>query len=129
MGPRIGLYAIDSDPQVYLSEHRFELGDEPFRYPRDDAYLLLKQYFDAGSYQISVDVEPSDVEGRVRIVTRDGREAGQVELVGRAGSVNLPWRAKYFLYVYLPEGTEIAAVEMTPLEALPETPPAETAPE
>ena len=129
MGPRIGLYAIDSDPQVYLSEHRFELGDAPFRYPRDDAYLLLKLYFDAGSYQISVDVEPSDVEGRVRIVTRDGREVGQLELFGRAGSVNLPWRAKYFLYVYLPQGTEIAAVEMTPLEALPETPPAETAPE
>jgi 4-amino-4-deoxy-L-arabinose transferase-like glycosyltransferase len=125
MGPRIGLYAIDSDPQAYLSEHRFELGEESFRYPRDDAYLLLKQYFEAGSYLISVEVEPSDVEGRVRIVARDGREAGEFEIVDGTGAAELPWRAKYFLYVYLPEGTEISAVGITPLEALPETPPAE----
>jgi 4-amino-4-deoxy-L-arabinose transferase-like glycosyltransferase len=125
MGPRIGLYAIDSDPQLYLSEHRFEFGDEPFRYPRDDAYLLLKQYFEAGSYKISLDIEPSDVEGRVRIMTRDGRDAGEFSLRAETGQVELPWREKYFLYVYLPEGTEISALGLTPLGAHSETRPAD----
>ncbi|NIA01547.1 MAG: phospholipid carrier-dependent glycosyltransferase [Bacteroidia bacterium] len=117
LGPRIGLYAIDSDPQVFLSQYRFELGDEPFRYPRDDAYLLLKQYFDAGSYRISLDTEPSEVGGRVRVVTRDGRVAGEFDILNGVGVAMLPWPAKYFLYVYLPEGTEISALAVEPAEA------------
>jgi hypothetical protein len=28
--------------------------------------------------------------------------------------MTLPWQAKYFLYVFLPEGTEISAVEVNP---------------
>jgi len=116
-GPRVGLYAIDSDPQVFLTRHRFELGDEPFRYPRNDAYLLLKQYFDAGSFRISLDTQPSQITGRVRIVTRDGREAGEFDILRGSGVLNLPWQAKYFLYVFLPEGTEISAVGVEPADA------------
>jgi len=117
LGPRIGLYAIDPDPRVFYSEHRFELGEEPFRYPRDDAYLLLKQYFDSGSYEVSLDTEPSRVDGRVKMVTRDGQMAGDFEILQGAGQVNLPWRAKYFLYLYLPKGTEITAVRVQRLRS------------
>ncbi len=117
LGPRIGLYAIDSDPQVFLSEHRFELGDEPFRYPRSDAYLLLKQYFDAGSFRISLETEPSEVTGHLKVVTRDGRAAGEFDVRLGVGAMDLPWPAKYFLYLYLPEGTEISAVEVHSAEA------------
>jgi hypothetical protein len=117
LGPRIGLYAIDSDPQVFLSKYRFLLGDEPFRYPRDDAYLLLKQYFDAGSFRISLDTEPAEIGGRGRVVTRDGREVGEFDIRRGVGVLNLPWKAKYFLYVFLPEGTEISAVEVNPENA------------
>ncbi|MGB5295461.1 MAG: glycosyltransferase family 39 protein [Thermoanaerobaculia bacterium] len=116
-GPRVGLYAIDSDPQIFLTRHRFELGDEPFRYPRDDAYLLLKQYFDAGSFRIALDTEPSEIGGRVRVVTRDGRVAGEFDIRRGVGVVNLPWQAKYLLYVFLPEGTEISAVGVEPADA------------
>ena len=117
-GPRIGLYAIDPEPLVFLAEHRFELGEEPFRYPRDNDFLLLKQYFDTGIYRISLVTEPASVEGRVRVVTRDGREAGEFEILDSAGQADLPWQAKYFFYVYLPMGTEISALEVKPVEAL-----------
>ena len=129
LGPRIGLYAIDPEPRVFFSEHRFELGDAPFRYPRDDAYLLLKQYFEAGSYQISLETEPSAVDGRVRIVTRDGRQAGELEIRGGVGAMDLPWQAKYFLYIFLPEGTEISAAALARIGPVPEPRPERVGPD
>ena len=62
--------------------------------------------------------EPASVQGRVRVVTRDGREAGEFEILDSAGQADLPWQAKYFFYVYLPKGTEISALEVKPVEAL-----------
>jgi hypothetical protein len=58
-------------------------------------------------------------------MTRDGRDAGEFSLRAETGQVELPWREKYFLYVYLPEGTEISALGLTPLGAHSETRPAD----
>jgi hypothetical protein len=88
--------------------------------------LLLKQYFDAGSFRISLDTEPAEIGGRVRVVTRDGREVGEFDIRRGVGVLNLPWKAKYFLYVFLPEGTEISAVEVSPENARAEQTQGET---
>ena len=113
MGPTLELYKADPVVLEYLEQYRFGFEGEGFRFPRDDAYLLLKEYLAAGQYRIAVETEPPTVDGRVAIVTRDGRDAGEAAIVQSTGLAQLSFDAKYFLYIYLPKDTIINAFEMT----------------
>ncbi len=112
MGPTLELYKADPEEVDYLEHFRYAFDGEGFQYPRDDAYLLLKGYLAPGPFEIILETEPPTVVGRVHIVTRDGRDAGDFEIDQSTGTAELPWQAKYFFYTYLPQGTEIRAFEL-----------------
>ena len=112
MGPALELYKTDPEGVEYRRHFRYAFEGEGFKYPRNDAYLLLKEYLISGRFEMTLDTTPALVDGRVQIVTRDGREAGEFLISESSGSVELPWGAKYFLYVYLPQDTEIRAFEL-----------------
>ncbi len=114
MGPALELFAIDP-PEVEFADHyRYAFQGEGFRYPRDDAFLLLKSYMAAGVYDLRLETEPAAVSGRLRVVTRDNRSLPETAVIDGAGKVELPWAAKYFFYTYLPEGCEIRSFELAP---------------
>jgi hypothetical protein len=112
MGPALELYKADPAAVVFDDHFRYAFAGEGFRYPRDDAYLLLKGYLAPGRYQMTLESVPPDVQGRVHVVTRDGRDAGTFEVEQGRGVAELPWRAKYFFYIYLPQDTVIDAFEL-----------------
>ncbi len=116
MGPSLELFAVDPRDRQYRDRYRFAFDGDGFRYPRDDAYLLLKEYMLSGRYRLTLDTVPPAVDGRVEPVARDNRVAGTVMVVAGQGDVELPWQAKYFFYIYLPEDTEIRAMELTPVD-------------
>lgn len=108
-GPELQLFKVDPRELVYRDTYRYAFEGTGFTYPRDDAYLLLKEYMMPGEYRFTLDTEPADVAGRIRAVTRDNREAGEFAVSSNQATGNLPWSAKYFFYIYLPAGTEIRA--------------------
>lgn len=112
MGPTLELYKVDPPDLEYLEVYEYAFEEGGFRYPRDDAYLLLKQYMAPGDYEIHLTTEPPSVDGRVRIVTRDGREAGDFPVADSRGTADLAWQAKYFFYIYLPKDTVISGVTL-----------------
>ncbi len=116
MGPSLELYKADPRSVEYGQGFRYAFEGQGFRYPRDDAYLLLKGYVAAGRYNLSVTTEPPAATGRVDIVTRDGKQAGGFVVEQGNGEAELPWQAKYFFYIFLPKDTEILAFELVPVE-------------
>jgi len=112
MGPNLELYKADPKVVEYLGNYRYAFEGEGFRFLRDDAYLLLKEYLAMGQFEIRLETEPPTVDGRVHIVTRDGRGAGDFEIKQSTGMAELPWQAKYFIYIYLPKDTVINAFEL-----------------
>jgi len=111
LGPDLQLYKVDPRDLTYRESYRYAFDGQGFTYPRDDAFLLLKEYMQPGEYRFTVATEPAGVEGRIQVVTRDSRQAGEFPVAESRASGNLPWSAKYFFYVYLPTGTEIRAFE------------------
>lgn len=112
MGPSLELYKADPAAVVYQDHFRYAFEGEGFRFPRDDAYLLLKGYLASGRYQMTLQTMPPAAEGRVHIMTRDGRDAGTFTVDQGRGIAELPWDAKYFFYIYLPQDTVIEAFEV-----------------
>lgn len=111
LGPDLQLYKVDPRDLTYGEDYRYAFDGRGFTYPRDDAYLLLKGYLQPGQYRFTVATEPPRVAGRIDAVTRDGRRAGEFAVTASRASGNLPWRAKYFFYIYLTQDTEIRAFE------------------
>jgi 4-amino-4-deoxy-L-arabinose transferase-like glycosyltransferase len=113
MGPSLELYKADPEVVDYLDDYRYAFEGEGFRYPRDDAYLLLKEYMAPGSFDVRIETEPVAPDGRVEVVTRDGRDSHQIDIEQGRGVLDLAHEAKYFFYIYLPKDTEITAFELT----------------
>ena len=68
---------------------------------------IVKEYMEPGSYRFALETDPPEVKGRLEIFARDGREAGMFHFDSSAGTAELPWRAKYLFFTYLPKGTVI----------------------
>lgn len=114
LGPTLQIFETDPENVEYRKRHRFVFDGASFRYPRQGAFLLLKEYFESGTYRLVPETEPPAADGRIRAVTRDNREAGRFPIRNGVATGTLPWRSKYFLYVYLPAGTEIRALSLLP---------------
>ena len=100
---------------TYQDRFIYAFDGEGFRYPRGGAFLLLKEYMEPGSYRFELDTEPSAVPGRIEIVTREGQEAGTFFFDASTGNADLPWRAKYFFFTYLPNDTVITGWRLVPV--------------
>jgi len=106
-GPEIRLYKIDPAPLQYESEQIFRLDGEGFRYPRSDAYLLLKGYLAQGEYTVEVLASPSGVEGKMVVLSRSNQHHLEAALQNGRGTFSVPQDDKYFFYTYLPKDTVI----------------------
>ncbi|MEE8366682.1 MAG: glycosyltransferase family 39 protein, partial [Thermoanaerobaculia bacterium] len=106
-GPEIRLYKIDPAPLQYESEQIFRLDGEGFRYPRSDAYLLLKGYLAQGEYTVEVLASPSGVEGKMVVLSRSNQHRLEAALQNGRGTFSVPQDDKYFFYTYLPKDTVI----------------------
>jgi 4-amino-4-deoxy-L-arabinose transferase-like glycosyltransferase len=115
MGPSLELYKVDPWEVVYQDRFVYAFEGEGFRYPRGGAYLLFKEYMQPGSYRFELDTDPPAAKGRIEIVTREGQEAGLFFFDSSAGLAELPWRAKYFFFTYLPKDTVITGWRLLPV--------------
>ena len=61
MGPALELFKADPEAMEYLEHFRYAFEGEGFRFPRDDAYLLLKGYLAPGRFEIVLETEPPTV--------------------------------------------------------------------
>jgi 4-amino-4-deoxy-L-arabinose transferase-like glycosyltransferase len=113
-GPQILLYKIDPDPLEYKTEHLFELRGEGFRYPRSDAYLLLKGYLAAGEYSAAVVASPSEVDGKLVVLSRSNQHRVEADLLGSRGTFSVPRNDKYFFYTYLAKDSVISGLWIGP---------------
>ncbi len=87
--------------------------DGVVRFTAADQWALFKAYLEPGRYRVEIDGDASG--GLVRLVDRGGDEL-DTALVGDDGSarVTLPRRAKAFVYLYLPQGSRLRGLRLTP---------------
>ena len=119
-GPYVRLFKIDPVDLVYQTAKRFDFEPEPYLFPKEDAFLLLKEYFAPGRYEIRAEIQPPATEGRLELVTRDGRRVGELGLGGESALADLPWKAKYFIYVFLPKDARLRWLEFSRQAPAPE---------
>lgn len=115
-GPYVRLFKIDPENVVYHRSYRFDFEAEPYFFPKDGGFLLLKEYFEPGRYEIRVQTEPVGSEGRVRVVSRTNQQAGEVSVGLEPASVEMKGQAKYFFYVYFPKDTLLRSLEIARLD-------------
>ncbi len=111
-GPYVRLFKIDPTDLVYQTTKRFDFADHPYRFPKEGGFLLLKEYFEMGDYELRAETIPPDSEGRIRIVTRDNRSVGEISMMGGKARAELTWQAKYFMYLYYPKDTQLRFFEL-----------------
>ena len=111
-GPYVRLFKIDPPNLEYSTAKRVDFDPEPYLFPKEGAFLLLKEYLASGSYEMRVETEPPATEGSVRIVTRENQAVGEFPLTDKATRVQLAWNAKYFLYLYFPNQTRLRWLEI-----------------
>ena len=118
LGPALELYKVDPWEVVYEDRFIYAFDGEGFRYPRGGAYLLFKEYMEPGRYRFELDTDPPAAKGRIEIVTREGEQAGLFFFDASTGEAELPWRAKYFFFTYLPKDTVITGWRLLPIDAV-----------
>ena len=116
LGPTLELYKVDPWEVVYQDRFIYSFDGEGFRYPRGGAYLLFKEYMEPGSYRYELDTDPPAAKGRIEIVTREGQEAGLFFFDASSGTAELPWRAKYFFFTFLPKDTVVTGWRLLPVD-------------
>jgi len=112
-GPYVRLFKIDPVDLVYRTAKRFDFEPEPYLFPKEGAFLLLKEYFEPGRYEIRAETLPAATEGRLELVTRDGRRVGELPLGEEGAWADLRWQAKYFIYVFLPKDARLRWLEFS----------------
>lgn len=111
-GPYVRLFKIDPKNLVYRTAKRFDFEAQPYRFPKEGAFLLLKEYFQKGDYELRADTIPSEASGRIRIVTRGNRPVGEISMQAGLSGAKLEWDDKYFMYLYYPKETQIRWFEL-----------------
>ncbi|MFP3939183.1 MAG: ArnT family glycosyltransferase [Thermoanaerobaculia bacterium] len=125
-GPTLRLYELDPERLPWTTElarGADELrtahptmrpaGEGPVVFSATGQWALAKGYLEPGTYRVRVDARAPRTAGGVRVVTRTGAEVALEVFFDRLEArVSLPERDKYFVYVRLPEGSELRSVRM-----------------
>jgi len=129
-GPVLRLFELDPEHPPWGSAIHRRASDLLTRAPEmrpDDGgpivfrspgqWALAKGYLEPGRYTVTVDADLTAAggagRGGVQVMTREGEEIDVNLFVGGASTtVDLPRRAKYFVYLRLPEGSVLRGVRI-----------------
>lgn len=144
-GPHLSLYRLDPPQIDYATARRFAAADAaflsdpmlaprreggPLIYAGGEQFALFKGYFAPGTYEARIegvlpgaggtagsvgDGRGAGDPGRLEVRTREGRDLGSAPWRSGAASFSVPESAKLFLYVRLPRGARLRALDVAPL--------------
>lgn len=131
-GPELRLQRLDPQPPPWTDRRAFTPGEAllrspemaprpeggPVRYTAPDQWSLVKAYLLPGTYRVRL--ATGATAGRIEVRDRTNRVVAEGALAGRPMvEIELPERAKYFVYAELPPGSELRGVTLRRLPATP----------
>lgn len=132
-GPELRLHRLDPQPPPWTDRRTFAPGDAllrspemappedgPIRYTAPGQWSLFKAYLLPGSYRVRLSTGAT--AGRIVVRDRANRRIAEHTFVDRSAvKIDLPERAKYFVYAEMPPGSELRGVTLRRLPgSLPE---------
>ncbi len=130
-GPWLEIYRVDPETVEWASGRRFTpseaafLSDPaiaparsggPIRFAKNTQFAVFKGYFEPGRYRVELAGPGGAVEGWMNVVTRENETISEQAVPG-AAELELPRRAKYFLYVFAEPGSRLSELSLERLDA------------
>jgi 4-amino-4-deoxy-L-arabinose transferase-like glycosyltransferase len=129
-GAHLLLYRVEPEVPEYRAERRFGAGEasfvsdrslrqlgagKPLQFTREWQYALFKDFFEEGTYRVSVTAVPEPAEAYLYVFTADNRGVGGFAL--KEGlPIELPRRGKYFLRLSLSPPSRFQGMELRRIE-------------
>jgi hypothetical protein len=133
-GAHLLLYRVEPEAPEYQGERRFAAGEasfvsdrslrqlgagKPLQYTREWQYALFKDFFEQGTYRVSLTATPTPAEAYLYVFTADNRGVGGFAL--KEGlPIELPRRGKYFLRLSLSPPSRFHWMELERIEHGPD---------
>lgn len=129
-GPDLLLYRVDPEPLTFVDQRTFRAREATYlshpsleasspdglRFSRKGLSAVFKEYFEAGSYSVSINRQPEGVQGWLLVTTRDNEQVAEIEIQG-ATALDLPRRSKYLFRVFLSAGGVLRRLEIASAES------------
>jgi hypothetical protein len=121
-GSHMFLYRVEPLEKVYLSHRTFSFSDatwvsdpalhrlgegEPLLYTRKWQFAVFKDFFEAGTYRVTIEADKVPEEGYLYVITPENREIGTWD-IAESFEIELPSRGKYLFRVFLAPPTRFS---------------------
>ncbi len=125
-GPWLEIYRVDPEPIEWATGRRFAAAEAgffsdpaiaparaggPIRFARNTQFAVFKGHFERGRYRVELGGPDGPVQGWMNVVTRENETISEQPVPG-AAEVELPRRAKYFLYVFAEPGSRLGELAL-----------------
>jgi 4-amino-4-deoxy-L-arabinose transferase-like glycosyltransferase len=129
-GAHLLLYRVEPEVPDYRGERRFTAGEasfvsdpslrqlgagKPLQFTRRWQYALFKDFFEEGSYRVSLSATPTPAEAYLYVFTADNRGVGGFALKGGL-PIELPRPGKYYLRLALSPPSRFHWLELERIE-------------